>query len=250
MSSLNSDSPLIELVSTVKGLELLKEVAPGPASKFIPNWWKTTETFKGFVNHQQRVSGNVKTCPSFPDYLSSGVIIPMWADVLLYFNEETKSWAWKSPSSEFDWGIHDHYQFLESVPFEYLGKKAKIVFKATSPWKLITPPGYSVLQLPVFYHYTNDFVVMPGIVDTDRHHIINQQLLFLSDKKEFIIERGTPFVQYVPFKREPFKTEVRYQTEKDIEKFNYNILRLSSKFDGSSEYMKQRKRDIEESENE
>jgi len=243
------NNSIIQIVSTIKGLELLKEIKPAESNKFIPSWWKEIPTIKGYVTAKETVSGNVKTCPSFPDYFSNGIVIPMWTDVLFSFDSETEQWAWKTPSSEFTWDIHPHDQFLNHVPFKFFNKNGKFIFKANCPWKIITPPGYSVLQLPVFYHYTNDFTILPGVVDTDIHHTINQQVLYLSDKTEFIIKRGTPFVQYIPFKREQFNAEVRYQTESDEEKFRVIDLRIGSKFDGDARYIKYRK-NIEEYENE
>jgi hypothetical protein len=63
-----------------------------------------------------------------------------------------------------------------------------------------------------------------------------------AEKDEIFIKRGTPFVQYVPFKRESLKTEIRYQTEEDKNKFdNYN-LSFFTRFGGSKEYISRRKK--------
>jgi hypothetical protein len=235
-------TPLIQIVSTVKGLELVEEALPKPANKFIPEWWRTTPLVETSVTTEEVIVGNVKNCPSFPDYFSKGVIIPMWADTLLKYDRNTNQFSWRTSHPDFSWSVHGNEQFLTHVPFKFFNQTGKFVFKANCPWKIITPPGYSVYQLPLFYHYTNDFTVFPGVIDTDTHHDINQQVLLTADKDEILIKRGTPLVQYVPFKREPLKTEVRYQTEEDKKTFdNYN-LSFFTKFPGSKEYASRRKK--------
>jgi hypothetical protein len=235
-------TPLIEIVSTIKGLDLVEESLPKPANKFIPEWWRNTPLIETSVTTEEIVVGNVKNCPSFPDYFSKGIIIPMWTDTILKYDRHTNEFSWRTSHPDFSWSCHDNSQFLSHVPYKFLNEKGKFVFKAKCPWKIITPPGYSVYQLPLFYHYTNEFTVFPGIIDTDRSHDLNQQVLLTSEKDEIFIKRGTPLVQYVPFKREPLKVEIRSQTEKDKEKFdNYN-LSFFTRFTGSKEYIARRKK--------
>jgi hypothetical protein len=236
-------TPLIEVVSTVEGLELVEEALPRPANKFIPEWWKDTPLIESIANSQELAVGNVKNCPSFPDYFSKGIIIPMWADTFLKYDRNTDEYFWRTSHDDFTWSIHSNDQFLDQVPFKFFNKNGKFVFKANSPWNIITPPGYSVYQLPLFYHYNNEFTVFPGVIDTDRHPFINQQVLLTSEKDEIFIKRGTPFVQYIPFKRESFNTEVRYQTEEDKKRFsNYNVS-FFTRFAGTKQYIAQRKKD-------
>jgi hypothetical protein len=233
---------LIEVISTVKGLELVDEALPRAANKFIPEWWRDTPLIETSITTDEVIPGNVKNCPSFPDYFSKGIIIPMWADTLLKYDRSTDTFSWKTSYPDFSWDIHPNEQFLSHVPFKFLHQTGKFVFKSNCPWKIVTPPGYSVYQLPLFYHYTNEFTVFPGVIDTDTHHDINQQVLLTAEKDEIFIKRGTPFVQYVPFKRESLKTEIRYQTEEDKNKFdNYN-LSFFTRFGGSKEYISRRKK--------
>jgi hypothetical protein len=56
---------------------------------------------------------------------------------------------------------------------------------------------------------------MPGIIDTDVWHEINQQILYFGNGKEIFIKKGTPLAHYLPFKRIESTLEIREQTEKD-----------------------------------
>ena len=50
--------------------------------------------------------------------------------------------------------------------------------------------GWSVWQLPMYYDFNPLFEVLPGIIWSDRHHEINQQML-MKRYGEFTIKRGT-----------------------------------------------------------
>jgi len=229
-------SDKIQFISTVEGLESIEDCLPKPAKHFIPKWFKN-------IPSQTDQTMTVKVCPSFPDYFSQGYILPMWSDVKLYSDGE--QWKWDSPSSIFSWDIHGKDQYLKYVNASFNGVDAQFTFKANCPWRIITPPGWSVLQLPLFYHFNEEWSVMPGVIDTDIHHEINQQVLYHGNGKEIIIKRGDPFVLYIPFKRSnKIKHIVKYQTEKNKKTFQKDLLDLLSRFRPNGYYReKQRKRD-------
>lgn len=234
--------PIMQIVSTVKGLSKIEESLPKPAIKYLPEWWKNTPHVSQDVFAHNPFGGNVKNCPSFPDYFSQGVVIPMWVDSVISYDQETEEWGWKTANADFSWGYHPKEQYMDYVDHNYLGSKPRATFKANSPWRVITKPGYSVLQLPVFYHFHEDFTVLPGIVDTDMAHQINPPVLFMSDKKDIFIPRGTPFVQYIPFKREELILEVRDASEEDRQLFDQLRLESSLQFPGSKFYINKRKK--------
>ena len=48
--------------------------------------------------------------------------------------------------------------------------------------------------------------------------------MYHTDKSEIFIKKGTPFVQYIPFKRIDFKIDVHESTEYERKLFrNYNL---------------------------
>jgi hypothetical protein len=222
----------IDFVSTVSGLESLEDCIPKPAKHYIPEWFK---------NFPISENANIRNCPSFPDYFSLGYIVPMWMDSVLYYDSNTDNWLTKSPSIMPRWEAHTNNQFLDHVDAYANGSNVNFVFKAVCPWMIITPPGWSVLQLPIFYNFNKDWSVLPGVIDTDIHHEINQQVLYTGNAKEVEIKRGEAFVLYVPFERTKTKLNVRYQTDKDIKKININQLDIATRFIGSGAYRKMQK---------
>lgn len=230
----NIGSDKINFISSVNGLESMDECIPKPAKNFIPQWFKDIPS---------SAHNTVKDCPSFPDYFSQGYIIPMWSDVKLI--SDGNDWGWETSTNQISWDNHSNSQLLDYVGPSFNGIDTQFVFKANCPWKITTPKGWSVLQLPLFYHFNKDWSVMPGIIDTDIHCEINQQVLYHGNGKEIIIKKGEPFVLYVPFKRSnKLKHEVRYQTTEDHEMINRLNFAFRTSFPPSGYYRKlQRKRD-------
>jgi len=231
------EKPLVQFFSTVKHLNSIEECVPKSANKFVPSWWKTLPKQSPFPDIQ-----TVKMCPSFPEFFSQGYVIPMWTDCHISYKEDTKEWKWNVASNTFEIGTHDNDQFLNFVTPKFQGSSGKFIFKFINPWNAITPPGYSLLQLPMFYNFNNDFSVLPGVIHTDMHHELNLQIVYYSDKPEIFIPRGTPLVQYIPFKRTDYQLITRDATQEDLDTRDRNRLNIFSKYVGSGVYRKRFKK--------
>jgi hypothetical protein len=230
-------SDKIQFISTVEGLDQIEECLPKPAKHFIPKWFKD-------ISNKDPMT--VKICPSFPDYFSQGYIIPMWCDSKLKY--EGESWSWETSTNKFNWDIHQNDQFLKYAKVNFNGIDSQFVFKTVCPWRIITPPGWSVLQLPLFYHFNQEWSVLPGVIDTDIYTELNQQVLYHGNGKEIFIKCGDPFVLYIPFKRSnKLNHKVRYMTEQENKRFNKDTLSLNQHFKPNGIYRTlQRKRDKSE----
>lgn len=207
-------SQKIEFVSMVKGLEDIEECRPKPAKKFIPQWFKDLPAFPN------QLLPTVRICPSFTDYFSLGYVMPMWTDFKL--KHEDENWLWESSDEDFKMSTHPNEQLIKYTTPTFNGVEGQFVFKAVCPWRIITPKGWSVLQLPLFYDFNNEFSVLPGVIDTDIYSQANQQILYHANGKEIEIKRGTPIALYVPFQRESsfLDIDVRSATQEDLENFN------------------------------
>jgi hypothetical protein len=243
--------PKIEFVSTRTGLDDIEELRPRPAKHFMPKWFKDVPAT---LSPEQKIIpgaisspgvSTVKICPSFPDYFSLGYIIPMWCDSKLFYNPDNGGWNWQTSDDNVTWDIHANSQFLEWANPYVQGTGTQFVFKAHSPWRIITPKGWSVMQLPLFYHFNQEWSVLPGIIDTDIHNEINQQVLYHGNGREVVINRGDPFALYIPFERSSrLDLEIRSQNEKDIKLFRKKDIDLASKFPPNGLYRRwQRERD-------
>jgi hypothetical protein len=227
----------VKFISTVPGLSGIKDLNPRPSKEFIPTWWK--EMPKGALREGSKYSPDYKTikmCPALPDTFSQGYVVPMWADSIIKYSKESDTWEWSmSNTKDFAWDTHPPQQLLNHVSkgVSFRGAEASFVFKAVCPWRLITPPGYSVLQLPMFYHFEKEFSVMPGVIHTDVHHEINQQVLYHGNGDEVFIPRGTPIAQYIPFKRLDTELLVTDMTVEDTKEFLSQDLNIRSEFFGN-----------------
>jgi hypothetical protein len=240
----------IEFISAQQGLADIEWARPKPAKQFMPQWFKDMPSkipFNDYAknNHLHANTPTIRDCPAIPDYFSQGYVIPMWMDSVLTLDKESHNWATSSSSAFPKWEHHPEYQFLDYVKSSNLGNNTDFVFKAVCPWRLVTEPGWSVLQLPLFYNFNKNWTVLPGIIDTDIHHEINQQVLYhKGDDDETIIKAGEGFVLYVPFKREKNKLEIRDANEKDGKKMLGVELEYHAKIAPNGVYKrKQRERD-------
>lgn len=239
------EEPVISFVSNLTGLSEIKEAIPRKSSAFIPDWWRSVP------READSVEGSVSTirkCPSFPDYFSQGFILPAWSDFELNYDKTNDSWNFKQAWSDmldnsYHWNVHGHEQLLDHVSPSFYGKSPTMIFKGVSPWSIITRPGWSVLQLPLFYHFDTPLVTMPGVIDTDLTHEVNLQLMYFGDNETIKIKRGDPLVQYIPFKRDQSKNlfNVRDATKSDKKKFKKQNTMLYTKFEGSGAYNKAQK---------
>lgn len=237
------EEPIISFVSTVPGLTELEEVLPRKSSEFIPKWWKDMPR----ISNDEYKAPTAKICPSFTDYFSQGYIVPAWSDFELTYNKESDLWSADFPSSnyyegKYSWGIHSNNQFLNHADFKFQGQSPSMVFKGDSPWKVITKPGWSVMQLPLFYHFDNPLTALPGIIDTDIMHDLNIQMLYYGEGETIKIKRGEPLAQYIPFKRnKDISFEIREQDENDIKKLQIQEAYLHTKMRNTGAYRRAQK---------
>lgn len=232
--------PFIKFVSIIEGLDQIEECVPKLATRYIPDWFKSIPANQDFAKVK-----TVRLCPSFPDFFSSAYVVPAWEDSILKYDKESGQWEYLS-SGVTGWETHGHGQFLDYVEANVQGQKTSMVFKPNCPWRIITPPGYSVLQLPMFYHFNKDWTVLPGIIDTDIYHEINQQILYHSDAEEVRIPRGTPIAMYIPYKREKFKLSSYFMKKEERERFLISDLMFKNRLFTMGIYKNlQKKRDEE-----
>jgi len=232
------EKPFIKFVCTIPGFEQIEEIQPKPAKKFLPDWWKNMPL-------QNQEGSTAKVCPSMGDYFSNGYVLPMWMDATFQYSKEKNDFIINQAPAPFPlMSAHRNNQLIDYTNVSFNGKDASTVFKANSPWKIITSPGYSVLQLPMFYHFNKDFTILPGIIDTDIYHDINLQMLYHGNGEQILVKRGDPLCVYVPFKRTKYNFSFSAQTEQEKFKFDSIQYDLVTKFERSNWYRNlQRKRD-------
>ena len=198
---------VIEIWSRFPGLA---DVEPPKESKyFLPKWWTTAQKWqsedvkKNNIRDNITNKGTIKRCPAVPEFMSMGITIPMWCDMQVEIFDDG-SWKWNTPSNQFEMSSHGNGQLKDLLPKNV---QPEIVLKTECPWLIKTPPGISMLQLPMMWHFSTVFTTAPGVIWTDIHHEINQQLFFKKRGKH-MITRGTPIAQYIPIRRESWDYNV------------------------------------------
>lgn len=239
----------IEFKTDLKGLD---EFAPVKPSKFfLPQWFKDMDEYitqdavykkgqKGYFGRSKETAiktagGTVKRCPAIIDLLTEGFIIPMWADFLVQRDMETLEWDNKGM---LQYGIEFHGKQ------QITGWKLKKTdfpegVKFINPWRIYTPKGYSVMFMQPTYQFENRFTVLPGIVETDSYHHINFPTIWHTTK-DAVIDRGTPFIQVIPFKRDEFDLDVGQMTDKQLQDDLLEKNELNTKFKNAYRSITQR----------
>lgn len=79
----------------------------------------------------------------------------------------------------------------------------KTLLKFTNPWSIKTPQGWSCYFKNPSNDWSNEIQLLEGVVDTDTYSLqVNFPFVWTgTEQGEFFIEKGTPLVQVIPFKR-------------------------------------------------
>ena len=170
---------------------------PKPASRFIPDEYKKLERFKNGNYH----SITVKNCMPFLDSMTAGYIIPFDQDYVIDPVEDTFTITPANQEAQ-DVGYHDKVQLPES----WQQKTGSTAGKFINKWLIQTPPGYSCYFVKPMNRIEDRFDIIPGVVDTDSYvNAIHFPFTLNKKDKQFLIRKGEPMVQVIPFKREPWK---------------------------------------------
>ena len=209
-----------------------KEDYPIPTKLNIPEWYKKLE--------HTILNKTVKGCMPFLDSLTAGYLLKMPQDFHVRHNVDNKNEKGENFKDSFQtFGLHDQTQLLhakflnlnsgfdthpikqvEGAPF--IDKNKNLPFyKILNPWKIKTPKGYSCLFVPPLNNSDDRFSIIPAIVDTDTFpNEINFPIVINGDKYpilETMIEKGTPYVQIIPFKRDSWKIKFKTREQKEVQ---------------------------------
>jgi len=193
------------------------QLKPYPAVKQLPEWFlnmkpyedKTLDFPDDGKLHIRNLSANAtfKKCVPLLDGLSAGYIIPLWADVMIEQPNNSPQIYWKT--QQFIFQQHGESSRKIPAPKGY----DQVVFKYNNCWIPQTPKGYSCLIISPLGYNDLPFYAVPAIVDTDKSTL---ELVFPMWSKtgfEGIVEKGTPLVQIIPFKRDDWNSTFDYYEE-------------------------------------
>jgi hypothetical protein len=179
---------------------------PKPASRYIPEEFKKLQRFKDGNLHVK----TIKTCMPFLDSLTMGYIIPFDQDYLVDPTEHDFS-VTPANLQQDDFGFHNQAQ----LPADWQKTAGENAGKFHNRWLIKTPSGYSCLFIKPMNRVENRFDIIAGVVDTDTYiNAINFPFVLNKRDEQFLIKKGEPMVQVIPFKRETWKMWSGFYLEK------------------------------------
>lgn len=195
---------------------------PVLAKDYVPDWWKTSKATecKGGMT-----TDTLRMCPGMDDLLKLGWYYVINYDVKIECNEEDFG-----PNRKRVWRAVTPYQYNNSASHPYIQqnwdqcnhshhRKNTDSFKFVSDWGVRTPIGYSCLYIDPFLHNNENFTLWPGVIDTDKFssNTDNAPMIFLPKiDKSFVIKKGTPVAQLIPFKREEWVGSFLYHKKRNF----------------------------------
>jgi hypothetical protein len=198
---------------------------PVPATSYIPKWWKDLEvrtsanlmSKPGDVDAEKTyVHTTGKRCFPMLDALTSGYILPLWADVEVSYVDENPQLKWLT-----DRGVFTYWypEFTEGM--EHPEDCVPIAFKFSNQYIIETPPGWSCLFTQPHGYPNLPFRTIPGVVDTDVLKTDVNQPIWLRKGFTGVIPKGTPIAQILPFQRQDWSHEVVTVVEEMKENEHY-----------------------------
>lgn len=158
-------------------------------------------------------NASFKKCTPMLDSLITGYAIPLWSDVQIRYknNEPYITWRVKHPVFE----LHGYNTRNITPPTGYNSQ----VFKYLNRWIPRTPKGYSILVTQPFGYRDTPIHAVSAIVDSDKPTIEILPPVWIKENFEGVVEKGTPIVQLIPFKRDDWKSRFSFLKDGEYEKF-------------------------------
>jgi hypothetical protein len=211
--------------------EFEAQLKPYPAVKQLPKWFLDMDPYSdkshsdfpndGKLHFRDRAANaTFKKCVPLLDGMSAGYIVPLWADVMVEQSNNLPQIYWKTKHDIFS--LHGQSSREMPAPVGY----DQVVYKYNNCWIPQTPKGYSCLITSPFGYGDLPFKAVSAIVDTDRSTLELIFPMWVKTGLEGIVEKGTPLVQIIPFKRDDWDSTFDYYQNGEyyniIEEKNFN----------------------------
>lgn len=213
----NKTTNTIEFVALNKyGFEVSPK--PFPASQAIPQWWKDATPYsvsknnpdgKKLIIENHESNASFKKCTPMLDMLSSGYVVPLWADVQVKIKNDQPSLNWRVKNPVFD--LHNGHGIEKPDGYH------QVKYKFINQWIPKLPRGYSALITPCFGYPNNVFRIISAVIDYDKTTHALFPPVYIKEGFEGIVEKGTPMFQIIPFKRSNWDSEFSFLKDGDFE---------------------------------
>jgi len=199
-------SPMIEFLCAPEDEGVI--APPVPAKAHMPDWFKRLPAIDKGKYGTGDTGLTVKRCMPFIDAMTTGFILPLAATVRLEIRDGgatvTAGWDFDRTMVS-NHGAHQvaGHPASPSPPCKF-----------HNYWTIRTPPGWSCLFVPVLNRPHPVFEPAAGVVDTDTY-VAPVHFPFFVRAADGLheLEKGTPVVQVIPFKRETTALEMVARAE-------------------------------------
>jgi hypothetical protein len=185
---------------------------PVPAKSYIPDWFRRLPAVDEGKVSPTDTGLTIKRCMPFLDAMNTGWIIPLPATVRLKISNGGRDveagWDFDRTLISFH-GAHQ----VRGNP-----KEPRAACKFHNFWTVVTPPGWSCLFVDPLNRPNPIFEVIAGIVDTDTYRAsVHFPFFPVAADGLHVIEKGSPMVQVIPFRRDSAElaAEIRAETPEE-----------------------------------
>lgn len=202
--------PKIEFLCDPRDRGVIAE--PYSAKQAMPEWFRKLPAVDKQHVHSQNNGLTVKRCMPFLDALTTGWILPLAATVRLDIRDNGQT-------VDAGWDL-DQVMVSNHAMHQVAGnpREPRPPCKFHNYWTIQTPPGWSCLFVPPLNRPNPVVEIISGIVDTDTYHsLINFPFIATGADGVYTLEKGSPLVQVIPFKRSTthLDGEVRVETAQE-----------------------------------
>jgi hypothetical protein len=182
---------------------------PIPARNYLPDWFRKLPAVTETEVSPTNTGLTIKRCMPFLDAMTTGWIIPLPATVRLDIRD---GGARVDAGWDFDRTLvsfHGAHQ-VRGNPME-----PRAACKFHNFWTIRTPPGWSCLFVDPLNRPNGLFEVIAGVVDTDSYPApVHFPFFPIGPDGLHVIEKGSPMVQVIPFRRDStdIAAEIRAET--------------------------------------
>jgi Family of unknown function (DUF6065) len=198
--------PMIEFLCQESDRGVIAE--PFPAREFMPSWFKRLPAVDKDNTSVTNDGQTIKRCMPFLDAMTAGWIVPLASDVRLEIKDggRTVEAGW-----DFDRTMVTYHNDSQVAGHPQQPRPA---CKFHNFWSIRTASGVSCLFIPPLNRPNPVFEVIAGVVDTDKYVAhINFPFFPMAPDGLYRLEKGTPLVQVIPFRRNEAAAEGVVKTE-------------------------------------
>lgn len=190
-----ADVSTIEFLCAPEDTGVIAE--PTPAKLYMPDWFRRLPAVDPAVLSATNNGLTIKRCMPFLDAMTLGFILPLAATVRLDIRNQGRD---VDAGWEFDKVMVSNHGSHQIAGHPHADRPP---MKFHNYWTVRTPPGWSCLFVQPLNRAPLPIEIIAGVVDTDNYAaLVNFPFFATGADGVHTLEKGTPLVQVIPFRRD------------------------------------------------